>query len=174
MCDSNASLILNEDNATLWLGNKNAALDIDFLKKEKISLIVNCTTMVPFIYEMKDINISLETIRIPINDVSSNIDNQILSDELKKILPLLYKKFKQQHKNILIHCYAGVSRSASVTAAFLYYLLKKDNKTKIMISNKDLLWNIIHYIRKKRSCTFYYGTRFNFKNALYKTYDIKE
>lgn len=174
MCDANASLILKENNTSLWLGNKNAALDIDFLKKEKISLIVNCTIHVPFIYDLSDINISLETIRIPINDVSSDNDNKILADELKKILPIIYKKFKYDHKNILIHCHAGVSRSASVTAAFLYYLLKKDKKIKIMISDKDLLWNIVKYIRKKRACTFYYGTRYNFKNALYKIYDIKE
>jgi protein tyrosine phosphatase len=174
MCDSNANLILKENNTSLWLGNQNAALDLDFLKREKISVIVNCTTHVPFIYEIQNIptNIHLETIRIPVNDSSSESDNLIMAIDLYKILPFLYKKFRNENKNILIHCYAGVSRSASVTAAFLFYILKKENSKNIKISNKDLLHNIINYIRKKRQCTFFYGTRFNFKNALYKFIDV--
>lgn len=170
MCDNNVDLILKENNASLWLGNKDAALDLDFIKKAKISVIINCTTHIPFIYEITKMpnNIALETIRIPINDTPSTDDNRILISELKKILPFLYKKFKIEHKNILIHCHAGVSRSASVTAVFLFYMLKKEKNIKIKISNEDLLLNIINYIRKKRACTFFYGTRFNFKETFNK------
>lgn len=170
MCTNNVNLILTNDNTSLWLGNKDAALDLNFLKKANISVIINCTTNIPFIYEIINIptNISLETIRIPINDTSSIFDNDVLTSQLKKILPFLYKKFKIEHKNILIHCYAGVSRSASVMAMFLFYMFKKEQQVNNHISDKDLLLNIINYIRKKRSCAFFYGTRFNFKDTFYK------
>lgn len=174
MCDKDATLILKDNNASIWIGNKNAALDLNFLKKENISVIVNCTSHLPFIYELSDIPINLlETIRIPINDTSNEIDNCIMESKLKIMLPFIYKKFKVEHKNILIHCHAGISRSASVTAAVLFYIFKNDKNLKQNVSDKELLWNIINYIKKKRSCVFYYGTKFNFQKALYNTFNIK-
>ena len=55
---------VNEIIPGLWLGNSKAALDINFLKQNKIDLIINCTPNIPFISN----NINIETYRIPVND----------------------------------------------------------------------------------------------------------
>jgi len=172
MCDNNVDLILKYKKASLWLGNRNAALDLDFLKKANISLVINCTENLPFIYDVSDEFMTLESIRIPINDTSSDKDNMKMKDGLIKILPIIHDKFINKQKNILIHCYAGVSRSASVMAATLFYIFKKDKNLNIT-NDKELLNNIIQFIINRRSCTFYYGTKLNFRNSLVKTFNIK-
>ena len=184
-----------QNGATLWLGNRVASMDINFIKKNNIKVIVNCTKDIPFINEIDTQSyLSVETFRIPINDTSSAIDNDILSHKFKKIIPMLYTKFVKDNKNILIHCYAGVSRSASFMTAFIYYIIKKDihNKKKQLSntlfqksvqkqlsntpfqksvqSNTDIMKNIIIHIRKQRPCTFFYGTKLNFKDALNNTF----
>ena len=171
MCDNNVDLILKYKNASLWLGNRHAALDLDFLKKANISLVINCTENLPFIYDITDEYMALESIRIPINDTSSEQDNIKMQNDLEKILPIIYDKFINKQKNILIHCYAGISRSASVMAAAIFYIFKKDKNLNIT-NDKQLLNNIIEFIIKRRSCTFYYGTKLNFKKALVKICNI--
>jgi protein tyrosine phosphatase len=179
-CANNVNMILKLQNGTtLWLGNKSASLDIDFLKKNNIKVIVNCTKDLPFINDIDTQSyLSIETLRVPINDTSSEVDNEMLSHKLQKILPLLYNRFVKDKKNILIHCYAGVSRSASFMAAFIYYIIKTDLKKqqisfennihnkKSLVSNTDTMKNIIVHIRKQRPCAFFYGTKLNFKDAL--------
>jgi protein tyrosine phosphatase len=168
---NDADLILTNQNNTLWLGNYKSALDYNFLKKNKISIIINCTPDIPFIYTMLDTDnndfVNFESIRIPIHDNSSDKENQILLANLKDTIDFIHFKFFKQHKNILIHCAAGVSRSASVMAAFIFDTVKKDkNKYDKNLNDSQIMKNVISYIVKKRPRAFFYGSKLNFKKAL--------
>jgi protein-tyrosine phosphatase len=52
-----------------------------------------------------------------------NVNNdKIALDFLKKIIPVIYKLYND--KNILFHCFAGISRSSMFVVAYLSYSLK--------------------------------------------------
>lgn len=176
-CDDNANLILTYKNTNLWIGNSKAALDYNFLKNNNIGVVVNCTKDIPFIYNLTNKPIKIETVRIPIFDTSSTTDNKIMKEKLDDVIPFMNTKFFKEHKNILVHCAAGKSRSASVVAAFLYNFIKNIDKDFLKrslgkndsykIANDDqIMINVIKYIISKRSCTFFYGSKVNFTNAL--------
>ena len=176
-CDKNANIIITYENTNLWIGNYKAALDYDFLKNNNISVIVNCTKEIPFIYDIVDKPIKLETVRIPIFDTTSDIDNKIMNDKLDYVIPFINTKFFKEHKNILVHCAAGKSRSASIVAAFMFNFIKHIDKNNLqnILKTKDsynfatddqIMVNVIKYIISKRSCTFFYGSKVNFIKAL--------
>jgi protein-tyrosine phosphatase len=178
-CDNNADLIITDNGNTIWLGNYHSALDFNFLKNNNINVVINCTKEIPFIYELSDIPLHLETVRIPLYDTPNVEDNKMLYNHLKKTIEFLNLKFFKEHKNILIHCAAGKSRSASVLAAFLFYnIINRDNitsdKGKLTISNSNsqIMNNVIKHIIKRRQCAFYYGKKFNFQNALQAYFNI--
>ena len=176
-CDNDADLIITDNGNTIWLGNYYSALNFNFLKNNNINVVINCTKEIPFIYEMLDIPLHLETVRIPLHDTSNIEDNTILYTHLEKIIEFINLKFFKQHKNILIHCAAGKSRSASVLAGFLFYnIINSHNitydKYKYTISNSQIMNNVIKHIIKRRPCAFYYGKKFNFKNALQSYFNI--
>jgi protein tyrosine phosphatase len=177
ICEDNANLILTNNNAHLWLGNRKAALDFNLLKDNNITVIINCTKEIPFIHKLHNNTnkpFKLETIRIPIYDSDHESDNNELYKSLEDLMNFLDIKFINEKRNILIHCAAGVSRSASVAAAYIFYTIKYNDKgySKKNISDCQLMHNVIAYIVKRRPCTFYYGSKLNFKNALQKYFNI--
>lgn len=180
VCNNNANLILSDNGNNIWLGNFHSALDFNFLKNNNIKVIVNCTKEIPFIYDITDIPLHLETVRIPLYDTPNVEDNKILYNHLTNIIEFINTKFFKEHKNILIHCAAGKSRSASVLAAFLFYnIVNKNNvhSDKLVnytLSNNDnqIMKNVIKHIIKRRPCAFYYGSKINFKNALQSFFHI--
>ena len=100
----------------LYLGSCFNALNKSELIKKQINVIINVTNNINNYYE-NDLDITYY--KFPIRD--NNIDD---------ITPILIKSFDiiDNHlKNgdiILIHCYMGASRSASI---IIYYLIKKYN-----------------------------------------------
>jgi len=109
----------------LWLGNYKAALDIDFLKQNKIDLIINCTPNIPFINNEKSLNI--ETYRIPVNDSLLERDFILMEKYFKIAIPMLLQKYTIENKKILIHCHMGKQRSAILTAALLKVLIDNNH-----------------------------------------------
>lgn len=110
------------------------------------------------------------------------------------VLPFLLKKLLTEHKNILIHCYAGKQRSAILCAALLFVLVdndimtfkSKNNESSsfiggssqshniININDKSkLMKKIIQYMLEKRPCVFTYGFRVNFKKSIERFFNIK-
>ena len=96
----------------IYLGN---ACDASFyykLKNESIGLIINVTKEIPNYFEE-----DFEYYNIKINDVNSEtFTDKTFEDTLTKI-----EEYQNTHpdKKILIHCYMGSSRSATIVLAYL-------------------------------------------------------
>ena len=101
----------------IWLGNYHSAHNVNFIVTNNITMIVNCSKNIPF---LSHDNIQ-QKYRIPVDD-----DRKFTSVlQLKRYLPIIKNKIKKhllKGGNILIHCRAGVQRSATTVC---YYLMKE-------------------------------------------------
>jgi len=121
----------NEIISGLWLGDKNSSHNTDFLEEKKIKCVINCSCDLPFI---NDNNIIKK--RIPVNDDLSFDANKIILKYLNKCLEFIHENLLN-NKNILVHCFAGMQRSATVIACYLmYYYNFRAEHTILYIRNK--------------------------------------
>ncbi len=109
----NAHLILPR----IWLGNKKAAHDTDFLRTQKISMVINCTKDIEFV-NAPGVIIRM---RVPVHDNLQAAEIQNLAHWSPEIVYKVVHAWNQGH-TILIHCYAGMQRSAAVVAMTLIAL----------------------------------------------------
>ena len=117
---------------TIYLGN---ALDASYyysLKEHNIGAIVNVTTEIPNYFED-----DFSYFNIIINDLNSE---SFSKKNLQNVLEFI-NNFQENNKdkNILIHCYMGSSRSATIV---LLYLIRKHNYT---------IEQALEYIKEKRN-----------------------
>lgn len=194
MLFENANLIIskNKKSGSLWLGNYKSALDPVFLLDNNISVIINVSVDIPYIYEILDKDkhglSKLESFRIPVYDSLLEHDIIIMEQYLSTVLPYILKKLLSERKNVLIHCAAGAQRSAAVVAGLLFVLVdngiltdltgiltlkNKDIEIKNVDDKSQLMKNIIDYIMYKRPRAFSYGFRVNFKKSLERFFNIK-
>uniref|UniRef100_A0A6C0D5T3 Dual specificity phosphatase catalytic domain n=1 Tax=viral metagenome TaxID=1070528 RepID=A0A6C0D5T3_9ZZZZ len=124
----------------LYLGNARSSLDDEFLKKNNIRAVFNCTKDLPFHYSIKN------KYRIP-------VDDNLKEEEIRNLELWSFEsiyKLTREHKqgNVLVHCYAGMQRSAAVVAMYLIatYNMKHEQA--------------ISYIKHKRSIAFWPYTNF--------------
>ncbi|AGE50124.1 dual specificity protein phosphatase 16 / mitogen-activated protein kinase phosphatase 7 [Acanthocystis turfacea Chlorella virus Canal-1] len=129
----------------VWIGSRATAADPVFLKKNNIKFIVNCTKDVP---KYTDIPM----LRVPVNDSSLDADKM---GKFLKMASLAIRDVTRYNGNVLVHCYAGMNRSATVTAAYL------------MTIKGLTAQQAIELIKKKKPETF---TPMNFRPAL-KSYE---
>ena len=119
----------------LWLGNYKASQDTDFLKKNNIRTVFNCTKDIPFH------PFTIRRFRVPVDD---NLQQQeIRNMELwsYEIVANMAKEYKAGNK-ILVHCAAGMQRSAAAVAMFLIATQR--------VSKEQAM----NYIRSKRPIAF--------------------
>lgn len=114
----------------LWLGNRRAAEDDVWLRDNNITTVFNCTKQLPFSPVAKNI------FRLP-------VDDNLQPDEINNMrlwgTEAVYKVVKQYKngENILIHCHAGMQRSAALMAMVLIVLLNKStNESMKMIKSR--------------------------------------
>ena len=111
----------------IYLGDAIAAGNETYLKKYNISLVINCA-----IQHISDYN-KLKALELKLYDY--------YEEELFPKFEYAYKIIKQYKKtNILIHCIAGASRSASLV---IFYIMKEKK------------WNYdksFEYVQKIRNC----------------------
>jgi len=98
----------------LWLGNFKSSQDINFLKNNRITVIINCTKDLPFI----DIQ-GVYKYRVPVDDNLAKEEIVSMAHWITKILPIIANHY-QQGRAILIHCAMGMQRSAIVVLCLLY------------------------------------------------------
>lgn len=98
----------------LWLGNFASSQDINFIKNNRITVIVNCTKDLPFL----PIN-GVYKYRIPVDDNLQPEEFISMAHGITHILPIL-EDHAYHGRSILVHCAAGMQRSAIVVLSFLY------------------------------------------------------
>ena len=113
---NNADLITKN----LWLGNIVASQDEEFLKKNGIHAVFNCTKNIPFVHSVP------KKYRLAVDD---NLQEEEIRNMEHWSMEVVYK-LTQEVKNgpVLVHCHAGMQRSAAVVAMYLIanYKLKSD------------------------------------------------
>eukprot|EP00484_Ammonia_sp_Unknown_P001070 CAMPEP_0197022862 /NCGR_PEP_ID=MMETSP1384-20130603/3660_1 /TAXON_ID=29189 /ORGANISM="Ammonia sp." /LENGTH=452 /DNA_ID=CAMNT_0042450973 /DNA_START=21 /DNA_END=1379 /DNA_ORIENTATION=+ len=118
----------------LYLGNIHHALNLQTLKTLKITHVVNCTQSIENKFEAQGIGYC----RVPVND---KVTESILHYFVKAIRFIESVRNQDSGKNdnrILIHCHAGISRSSSITIAYL------------MFSWKLTMFDAIAHVQSKR------------------------
>lgn len=126
----------------LWLGNKKASVDPEFLTKNRISVVFNCTKDLPF----TDLT-GIRKYRVPIDD---NLQAKEIAN-LRLWAPEVIVKLIREYKSgrpILVHCFAGMQRSAAVVALFLMATTGRSSE------------EVIAYIREKRPVAFFPSANF--------------
>lgn len=159
----------NEVIPRIFLGNVDASKDRDFLIRNNISVIVNCTKDLPNIYEPLFLHDSVENApqdvkewiqrntiqyyRIAVDDNSREEEIQLFERESKKILGPVMQEYRAG-KSILIHCLAGSQRSASFLAIWMMVLFQRRFE------------EIKDYIVSQRPQAFLFGRQVNFQEAI--------
>lgn len=104
----------------IWIGSHKDALNNKFIKNNHIQVIINCTKTIPF-SKLQNI----KKIRIPVNDSLKDEDIELLYQYFDKTNKILNQTFSSLTP-VLVHCYAGKQRSATVIAAFIMEVTKLD------------------------------------------------
>jgi dual specificity phosphatase 12 len=120
----------------LYLGDRNDVSD-------RYTLIVNCTKDIPFTTKNE------KQIRVPVDDTPEDLE--LMKQYVPKTTFEIHQTWSQGG-SVLVHCFAGVSRSATVMAAYLrrYHGFKDVDET-------------IEFIKSKRPITF---SHVNFRDAI--------
>ena len=104
----------------LYLGNIHHALNLEILRSIKITHIVNCTQSIDNKFESNGI----EYIRVPVNDKTSVSILPYFVKAIRFIEAVRDENSGKNENRIMIHCHAGISRSATITIAYLMYSWK--------------------------------------------------
>lgn len=131
----------------VWLGNIHSAHDLGFLKSKKISVVVNCSKDIPFLAEVNT-DASFTKYRVPVHDNLQEEEIKAMTKYIPTIVPHILQHINAEKRNVLIHCYAGMQRSAAVLACCLMKRYK--------LSMKEC----ISYIQQKRPIAFRPGVNF--------------
>lgn len=129
----------------LWLGNRIAALNDRWLKEQGITVVFNCTKDLPFSPIIK------KQYRLPVDD---NLKVEEIRNMTLWSHEAVYKVLAEYNKNqkVLVHCAAGMQRSATVIGM-------------ILIATKGMTWQqAINYVQSIRPIAF--RDQPNFKDSL--------
>lgn len=129
----------------IWLGNRNAALDENFLRNANIQTVFNCSKDIPFHASIK------RRYRVPVDDnlQEEEIRNlELWSYEIVVKMLLEYKA----GRTIFVHCAAGMQRSPAVVALFL------------MATQRITVEQAKEFIKQRRPIAFFPSA--NFEAAL--------
>lgn len=136
----------------IWLGNKRAALNEGWLKEKNITTVFNASKDIPFSPIIK------KQYRIPVDD---NLQPEEIRNMTLWSHEIVYKVMKEHNEGntILVHCAAGMQRSAAIMGMYL-------------IAKKGMTWSqAIPFIQGIRPIAF--RPQANFKDSLiafYKSY----
>ena len=129
----------------LWLGNKHASTDENFIRKNGINVVFNCTKDLPFSPLIP------HQYRVPVDD---NLQPAEITNMANWAPEIMYKLMAEYKRGgvILVHCFAGMQRSAAVVAMFL-----------ITLSGQSAS-QVMPYIRSRREVAFF--PEANFKQSI--------
>ena len=120
----------------IYIGNAYVSSNYYILRENNIGLVVNVTEEIPNYYE--DFEDGFDYLRINIRDQNNESIFETLEDTLHSI-----HNYRLEHpdKNILIHCYMGSSRSATIICAYLiqYYNFTVSQSIKLLKDTRDIV-----------------------------------
>lgn len=134
----------NEILPNLWLGDKTASQSSEFLERMHIGLVVNCTKDIPF---CKKLPSGCQKLRLPVDDNLRPEEIRAMTKWSPGIVRKVWETYSQGIP-VFIHCYAGVQRSAAITAMFLIFYQRCD------------MHQAIRRIRHRRPIAFQPGINF--------------
>ena len=102
------NLILDDDG--LFLGDANHAMSKEILIDLRITHIVNCTLSIACKFENK-----IEYFQIPVHDDYK----QQIEKYFESATAFIHDALNVGSNRVLVHCQAGISRSATITIAYL-------------------------------------------------------
>ena len=119
----------------LYLGNAYNASNFNQLDEFNITSILNITNEIPNYFEEDE---NFDYIKISIDDINKESIINHLDIALKF---LIETKKKKPNQNILVHCYMGSSRSASIILAYLikYYHLTLEDALKLLKEKRPVV-----------------------------------
>lgn len=138
----------NEIIPNLFLGDITASQSQDFIENMKINVVVNCSKNIPFLKGGK-----YKKIRVPVHD---NLQEEEIANMTRWSASIIRQLWDEYSKGstILVHCHAGMQRSAAVVAMFLIFYQRYTHK------------EAIEYIQKRRPIAFQPRPNF-FKSIVY-------
>lgn len=96
----------------LWVGSLRDSRNVEAAKRHGVTLVVNCTRDLPFVVP------GVQRVRVAVHDSEEEADDMLA--HLPRAVAQIDRHLREGGA-VLVHCYAGVSRSASVAAAFLMH-----------------------------------------------------
>jgi hypothetical protein len=143
----------NQITTNIWLGNFIESANEDFIKKNNIKVIINCSKDLPFYFSQMEVPYRY---RIPVNDDRQENSLKDMYLYLPSIIDKIKKHIDNNH-NIYIHCHAGMQRSACVVCAY------------IMASHNMNFEDTYTYLKARRPIVF--TPNINFKKSLESYYN---
>lgn len=119
----------------LWISGIVGVRSNIFYKNNNIKCVINCSKDLPF-YSSDTLNV-----RIPVHDNLKKIEIQNLYKYMEKATNIIHSHFKN-NQAVVVHCYAGKQRSASIIVA---YLIKYGNMS---------IEDAVNSIKSKRAYVF--------------------
>lgn len=136
---------INEIIPGVFIGNARASQNPLVIQQNKINMVINCTKDIPFLEWIP------YKVRLAINDDRNPKEIQAFQQDIDKVVDYIYHHISNGNA-VLVHCRAGIQRSASVVAAFLMKYCHMD------------IQKSIEFIQSKRRQAFFGGI--NFYSAL--------
>lgn len=137
----------------IWVGSAQAATDLEFLNRANISAVLNMTKDVDNRFSGYS-GREIEYMRIPVNDSNQKIDIDKMSQFLPHSASFIYKNRDIEGKNVLVHCAAGVQRSATAVVHYLH------------LYHNVPLTEAIEKVIRQRPKAFFHGAQINFRDSL--------
>lgn len=135
----------------LWLGNIKIAQTLIFFTDHKIKCVINCSKDIPFYNE------KCKNVRVSVHDNLEKKEINRLYDYFDTCSDFIHRHLSD-NKPILVHCYAGKQRSASIILAYL------------MKYAKISLYDGVSLIQSKRFQAFTPGINFLSSLEKYENY----
>jgi predicted protein tyrosine phosphatase len=121
----------------LFIGSFSDAIDPLFLKQNNIKLIVNAAREIDIDYRQFGLD-DIRVLKLNLDDIDSQILN--INNSLNITIDIM-KQYINENKGVLVHCRAGVSRSASVVIAYLmkYYNMSFKDAYSYLITKRPIV-----------------------------------
>jgi len=96
----------------LYIGNIYAALNNDIINEHNITVVMNCSVSIPFDESIK------YKYRLSILDNETDEEIEKMTLGMDKYIDIIHTHI-QNNENVLVHCKAGVQRSATIVVGYL-------------------------------------------------------